>query len=206
MSPPELVEQFAERFENELQASQTGDSATEKWANLRDTMHRTTLATFERKTFKSHNWSDWFETKSAAMIPVIEAKRAALAEYKRSPSERNLQILRAAKSKAQQTARRCASEYWTELSKTIQSAAITWNIRGMYNGIKSDGNGNSAEQDGPLKSTTGEVITDKGQRMERWVEQNSDLYSRQNVVTTAALDAIECLPVTEELDTEPTIE
>ena len=33
------------------------------------------------------------------MRPVIEAKRKALIEYKRSPSERNLQILRAASSK-----------------------------------------------------------------------------------------------------------
>ena len=58
----------------------------------------------------------------------------------------------------------------------------------------------------PLKSSTGEVITDKGQQMEKWVEHYSDLYSRQNVVTSAALDAIECLPTMEELDTEPTVE
>ena len=38
------------------------------------------------------------------------------------------------------------------------------------------------------------------------MEHYSDLYSRRNVVATAALDAIECLPVMEELDTEPTIE
>lgn len=42
--------------------------------------------------------------------------------------------------------------------------------------------------------------------MERWVEHISDLYSRQNVVTTAALHAIECLPLIEEVDTEPTTE
>ena len=63
------------------------------------------------------------------MTPVIEAKRAALAEYKRAPSERNLQTLRIAMSKAQQTARRCANEYWTELSENIQCAAKTGNIR-----------------------------------------------------------------------------
>jgi len=79
---------------------------------------------------------DRFEAKSAEMIPVIEAKHAALVEYKRSPSERNLQILWATRSKAQRTTRRCANEYWTELSETIRSAAITGNIRGMYNGIK----------------------------------------------------------------------
>ena len=40
------------------------------------------------------------------------------------------------------------------------------------------------------------------------MEHYSDFYSRQIVVTTAALDAIECLPqpVMEELDTESTID
>ena len=56
--------------------------------------------------------------------------------YKQSPSERNLQIIRAAKSKVQQTARRCANEYWTQLSQDIQTAAISGNIRGMDDGIK----------------------------------------------------------------------
>ena len=55
------------------------------------------------------------------MRPVIEAKRKALIEYKRSPSERNLQILRAARSKVQQTAKRCANDYWTQLSQDTDS-------------------------------------------------------------------------------------
>jgi len=189
-------------FESELKTSQTGDSATEKWATLLDTMHSTTLATFGRKTLKSHHW---FEAKSAEMTPVIEAKCTALAEYRWSPSERNLQILRAARSKAQQTARHCANKYWSELSETIQTAAITGNIRGMYDGIKT-AMGPVQNKTAHLKSTTGEIITDKGQQMERWVEHYSDLYSRQNVATTAVLDAIECLPVMGQLDTELTTE
>ena len=189
-------------FESELKTSQTGDSATEKWATLLDTMHSTALATFGRKTLKSHHW---FEAKSAEMTPVIEAKCTALAEYRWSPSERNLQILRAARSKAQQTARHCANKYWSELSETIQTAAITGNIRGMYDGIKT-AMGPVHNKTAHLKSTTGEIITDKGQQMERWVEHYSDLYSRQNVATTAVLDAIECLPVMGQLDTELTTE
>ena len=202
MSQPDLVEQFARRFESELKTSQTGDSAMEKWDTLRDAIHRTALAMFERKTLKSH---DWFEGKSAEMTPVIKAKRAAVAEYKRSPSERNLQIVRAARSKAQHTARHYATEYWSELSETIQTAAIIGNIRGMYNGIRT-AMGPAQNKTAPLKSITGEVITDKGKQMERWVEHYSDLYCRQNVVTTAALDAIDCVPAIEELDIEPTIE
>ena len=42
--------------------------------------------------------------------------------------------------------------------------------------------------------------------MVRWVEHYSDLYSWQNIVTAAALDAIGCLPFMEELDAEPTVE
>jgi len=47
-----------------------------------------------------------------------------------------LQILWAARSKAQQIIRHCAKDYWSELSETIQKTAVTGNIRGMYDGIK----------------------------------------------------------------------
>ncbi|XP_036407648.1 uncharacterized protein LOC118793535 [Megalops cyprinoides] len=112
------------------------------------------------------------------MTPDIVAKRTALAEYKRSPTVKSLQILRAARSKVHQSARHCASEYWTQLSKNIQTTTEMGNIGGMYDGIRRFGP--ARNKTAPLKSSTGEVITDK------------------------ALDTIECLPIMEELDTEPT--
>ena len=157
MSQPDLMEQFVRTFGKEFGAFQPGDSATEKWEALRDTMYGSALATFGKKSSKSH---DWFEARSTVMTPVTEAKRAALAEYKPSPSERNLQILRLARCKAQQTARRCANKCWTDLSENIQSAAITGNIRGMYNGIKK-ALGPTLNKTTPLRSSTREVITDK---------------------------------------------
>ena len=42
--------------------------------------------------------------------------------------------------------------------------------------------------------------------MERWVEYYSDLYSRETTVAPSALDAIECHSVTEEANSEPTVE
>ena len=133
MSQPDLTEQFAQTFEKEFGSLQPCDSVAEKWKALRGTMYGTALATFGKRSSKSH---DWFEARSTVMTPVIEAKRAVLGEYKRTPSERNLQFLRIARSEAQQTALRCANEHWTELSENIQSAAITGNISGMYDGIK----------------------------------------------------------------------
>ena len=204
MSQPDLVQQFSEAFKNEYEAHPQNKtlptSATDKWKTLRDTIHKTALATFGKKTTKS---PDWFEAKSAEMTPVIEAKRAAFAEYKRTPNERNLQILRSARSKVQRTARLCANDYWTELSQTIQTAAANGNIRGMYDGIKT-AMGPTQNKTAPLKSTTGEVITNQAQQMHRWVEHYSELYSRENVVTPSALDNIECLPIMEELDAAPT--
>ena len=93
------------------------------------------------------------------MTPVIEAKRAAFAEYNRTPSEKNLQILRIARSRAQQTARRCANEYLTELSENIQTAAMTGNIRGMHDGIKK-ALGPTLNKTASLRSSAREVITE----------------------------------------------
>ena len=75
---------------------------------------------------------------------------------------------------------------------------ITGEIRGMYD--------DSKKGMPPPPSSSGEILTDKVQQMERWVEHYSDLYSRENTVSPAALDAIECLPTIDELASEPFVE
>ena len=76
MTQPDLIEQFTEAFEEEHGASQSGDTATEMWETLQDTIHCIALAVFGKKTSKSHSW---YEAKFSEMTPVIEAKHAALA-------------------------------------------------------------------------------------------------------------------------------
>ena len=92
------------------------------------------------------------------ITPVIETKRLLLAAYKALPSEQNLQALRSARNHVQQTARRCANEYWVQLSEDIQVAAVTGNIRGMYDGIKK-ALGPTQCKTAPLKSSAGVIIT-----------------------------------------------
>ena len=58
----------------------------------------------------------------------------------------------------------------------------------------------------PLKSTSGEIITDRAKQMERWVEHYQELYSRKTTVTDRAIENTPSLPVMEELDTPPTVE
>ena len=66
MSQPDLMEQFDQTFEKESGSLQPGDSATEKWEALHDTMYRTALATFGKRSSKSH---DRFEAKSITDDP-----------------------------------------------------------------------------------------------------------------------------------------
>eukprot|EP00745_Piridium_sociabile_P043277 TRINITY_DN8831_c0_g1_i1.p1 TRINITY_DN8831_c0_g1~~TRINITY_DN8831_c0_g1_i1.p1 ORF type:complete len:1016 (+),score=240.62 TRINITY_DN8831_c0_g1_i1:1061-4108(+) len=195
------VEEFACALEKSLPGP-PNTNAVERWEHFRDAVYNAAMSTFGKKTSKS---ADWFEAHSAEMTPVIEEKRLALAAYKACPSEQNLQVLRAARSKVQQSARRCANSYWLQLCSQIQVAADTGNTRGMYDGIK-QALGPTQKKTAPLKSTTGELIQDRAQQMERWVEHYSELYARENMVTEDALDAIECLPVLEELDGEPSLE
>ena len=51
----------------------------------------------------------------------------------------------------------------------------------MYEGIK-PATGPSVEKIAPLKSKTGEIITDGRKQMERWVEHYLELYSTENSV------------------------
>ena len=86
-----------------------------------------------------------------------------------------------------------------------RSVADTGNIRGMYDGIQKS-LGPTRKKTAPLKSTTGELIQDRAKQMEFWVQHYSELYSRENVITEEALNAIKCLPMLEELDSDPTLE
>lgn len=72
-------------------------------------------------------------------------------------------------------------------------------------GIKA-ATGPTATKSAPLKSKTGEILTDQSKQLDHWVEHYLELYANQNVVMDAALDALPDLTVLEELDALPTIE
>ena len=70
----------------------------------------------------------------------------------------------------------------------------------MYDEIK-QALGPSHKKTAPLNFAKGEIIQDRTQQMERWVEHDySELSARENMVSLEALNAIDCLPVLEHLD------
>ena len=136
-------------------------------------------------------------------MPAIEERSSSI-QYKACPSEYNLQVLRVARSKVQQTARRCSNNYWLQICSQIQAAVDTGNIEGMYDSIK-QALGPIQKKSAPLKTATGVIIQDQAQQMEHWAQHYSELHSRENVVTKEAINNIECLPFLEQLDSEPTL-
>ena len=96
-------------------------------------------------------------------------------------------------------------QFYLQLCQSIPLSSDTGNIRGIYDRIKK-ATGPSIKKTAPLKTKTEEIITDCSKQMERWVEHNLELYTREHTVTKEALDTIMSLPVMDELDNESTVE
>ena len=167
-------------------------SSTEQWESVKNATHSAALSAFGKR--KTTQQNDWYNSISARLDPLIEAKRTALIAYKDKPSLKSLNALRSARNGVQKEVRACINDYWKDLCRTIQVAADNGNVKGMYGGIKK-ATGPSVNKTAPLKSKSGEVITDKAKQLERWVEHYSELYSRETVVHQSALDAIDRLPL-----------
>ena len=202
---PGKVKCFADKFNERIAVETTSsdpDNAVAFWDLLRDTIYDSAMSAFGKKERRN---ADWFEAHWVEMEPVTEAKRKALLDHKQKPCPSTRDALKAARSKAQQTARRCANEYWQSLCVRIQAAADCGYTRGMYEGIKT-ATSLTPVKTAPLKSKSGETITDQSQQLQRWVKHYLKLYATQNIVTDTALNALPSLPVMEELDDLPTEE
>ena len=200
MSQPDLMEQFAQTFKKEFGSLQSGDSATEKWEALHDTILRCFGYLWEevlkitwlvRSQINCDDPRCWSQVSCPRRVQTHS-------QWEEPTDSQDCQ---------EQGSTDCSAlhKYWTELSRNIQSVAITGNIRGMYDGIRKALEP-TLNKSAPLRSSAGEVITDRGHQLERWVEHYSDIYSRENTVSPSALDAVECLLTVEELDTKSTLE
>ena len=85
-------QEYVERFEETLATSQE-QSASNRWSSLRITIYSTAVSVNSKKERKN---ADWFEANITELEPVINGKRTALIKYKRGPTPKNIQALRAA--------------------------------------------------------------------------------------------------------------
>ncbi|XP_062614292.1 uncharacterized protein LOC134276017 [Saccostrea cucullata] len=198
---PDVCARFVDSIEEALRNCPTS-SADERWNYIRDAIYTSAMDTFGKRVRQN---PDWFEAGITELEPAITAKRNALLNYKRGPSEKTLAELRKARNDAQRIARRSANDYWLNLCKGIQHSADCGNIRAMYEGMKKVF-GPSIIKTAPLKTVSGDIITDRGKQMERWAEHYQELYSRENVVSVTAVENTNALPAMKELDAPPSID
>ena len=62
-------------------------NADEIWGYTSKAIHKSAMDTFGRKIKRN---PDWFDVGIETFKPVINAKRAAILEYKRNPSKKTL--------------------------------------------------------------------------------------------------------------------
>ena len=109
-------------------------SSTEQWENVKNATLFAVLSAFGKRDRSQQ--SDWYHSNFVRLDPLIEAKHIALQAYKDKTSPESLNTLRSTKSDTQKEVRAFINEYWTDLCRTIQQAADTGNVKGMYAGIK----------------------------------------------------------------------
>ena len=196
--------QLCQEFNTSLDAilENCPEETDEMWSYLRDATYKTAMGTFGKRTRKQE---DWFEESHETLSPALEEKRKAFLNHKAHPSPSSLAAFRTARSNAQRLARQCANEYWSSLANKIQASSDTGNMRELFKGIKT-AFGPTSCKTAPLKSLDGEFIRDKSKQLDRWVQHYETLYSTENRVTLAAIDACETLPQMTELDRVPTID
>ena len=119
-----------------------------QWENVKNATLLTALGAFGKR--KGSQQNDWYHANSARLDPLIETKHTALQAYKDMPSPATLNILRSARNDVQKEVRACTNEYWTDLCRTIQQAADTGNVKGMYEGTKK-ATGPSIRKNSPFK-------------------------------------------------------
>ena len=147
--------------------------------------------------------NDWFDAHT--LLPLVEVKRAAYAKFQAVPTRANMTELRAATLQLQRCTRQCANEHWLLLCENIQVAGDFGNLRKMYVGIRT-AVGPSRRKVAPLKDPDGNLLTDKAQQLNRWVQHYSALYREAASVDANALDELQEFETRLDLDARPTID
>ena len=182
-SDPVKAQSFADSLQEKLDAQPSTSNQDTKWSHLCDAIYDS----FGKKERKN---ADWFEACWEEMQPVTEAKRKAMLAHKQNPSPSTRDALRAARSKAQQTARRYANEYWQNRCAKIQLAADCGHAKGMYEGIKT-GTGPVSVKTAPPRLTRSSLIRACGCSV-GWSIISSSTHSRTSSQTLPSMPCLGC--------------
>ncbi|XP_014788680.1 craniofacial development protein 2-like [Octopus bimaculoides] len=171
---PAIRTKFQEYVEEQLQ-NLDSISPDHMWNNMKSAIYGSASRAFGTDRLSKE---DCIEANASILMPLLEKERKIFIKHNRKPTESTKQQLRAAKSNLQKETRKCANQYWDKLCLEIQQASDMGNIRKMYEKI-GVAIGLTVSKVAPLKSATDDQLTDKKKQMERWVENYSQLYTKE---------------------------
>jgi hypothetical protein len=192
---PDLREEYCDFLTLQLSDEKfsTSSNPEDLWNNLKNVIHSTGLRCFGKRKRKD---PDWYTASLETMEPVVEKKRQALLRMKSRPTRSAQNELRACRADAQRTARKCAKIYWDSLCSRIEKARDQGNTKEMYSAIK-EATGPVSQSCSVLKHRDGSVITDNSEKLDRWIEHYSELYTGESTVCAETLQSLPCeLPQT----------
>ena len=171
------------------------------WEKLKTALHESAVASF---WIKRPLREDWMAANAESLEPLILSKNDAHRAHVNRLTHSTLSNPKEARGQLQKATRQFANKYWNNLCDEIQTAADSGKLREMYRGLRK-ATGPSARKVCPLKSTTGELITDSTKQLERWVEHYSVLYGKPRNITERATNSTPIFDTLIELDNTPTM-
>ena len=202
LNNPEMKTTFQEKFQEGILDFNEDSSPEKIWTSIKSAILGSALEAFG--TVHTHR-EDWVAAYAATLVLLIEKKCEAFLAYNKSKTQSALNQLRAAKSNLQRESRRFANSYWENMCKEIQEVFDVGNTRKMYEKIRV-ALGPQTSKLAPLKSSSGQPITDKNLQMKRWEEHYSNLYSQERYVGEGLEDEIPQLEEMTDLDDEQSLE
>lgn len=199
---PVLNEAFCDSLASAMDSLPAVTDPDVYWGSLRKTIRETALATYGKKVKQN---PDWYNASLPIIQPVLEEKRKALLRLKARPTRQARIAHRSARANAQRVLRACARKYWDSICLDIEMARDRGDTRGLYAGIKK-ATGPTAQTCGVLKQKDGTVIKDKSEKLGRWVEHFSELYTGQSQVSSDIIASLPNAPPMNDLDSEPDLE
>lgn len=201
---PTLKEEYCDILKAKLSEADLSENCSPEalWNSLKQAIHSAGLESFGKKKRKD---PDWYSASLETMHPIVEKKRQALLKLKSRPTRTALSNLRACRAETQRTARKCAKKYWESLCTQIEIARDKGDVKAMYSAIK-EATGPVSQSCSILKEKDGSVITDNNDKLNRWIEHYSELYSGESSVCAATLQALPSLPCLTSLDEPPDLD
>ncbi|CAM4650168.1 unnamed protein product [Leuciscus chuanchicus] len=178
----EICQQFQASLQAKFVLSAPTQDATLAWLRFRNIVRDCALSSFGRRTRKQ---PDWFRCYADTLLPSLANKRAARLAVKQDSSPHTIAHWKQTRSEVQRLTREAKHLYWESICRRVEHCSATGNTGGMYQGLK-QALGPPVKKSSPLRSATGEILTNLDDQLNRWVEHYSSLYAEP---VTAMMEA-----------------